>query len=529
MADVFEEYERLGDAFGGDAYKLLNSRLYARLYIAMLRGLFEDLSQPARTDLLHDQADGMLARLEEAGFDVPTREDGARRVSGRELCSEVWLTEMRLLTRHALDTGETEYRLTSAAIAAIEAVARLGSREIVLSSPRIETIVAEINKMAAMVDPDPAARRRVLEEDLRRAQEALTRFDETGGEPASPADVRARLLNTIDLLSQVPGDMRRVEEMLLDQRNALIDDFRNDERAHGEIIAEYLQRSAAIFDGTDSGQLYNGAVEMFADERFSSQMSAKVRMIARSDALEELGRTDRRLDIKRSWDSISDGMQAILELRGRCSHTIGNAIGRYDVAKYRQLVDTLRRLETAAWDWSLANLRRHQKSPVHDTLCTADVEVLARRLHAPAEQTPPPALAPGGPVEVPAVDLRRLRLMGGPCTDRVLDALEELCRQAEPGRPVGLDDLFNRLDPELRRDVEVLGLVHHAADLGIDVRTCPRSRYRCVGPDGRERTWLAPAIALRMQDEGGLAWDGRTDERLPEQLPGQPAHTEVAR
>ncbi len=488
MAAVFEEYEKLSDAFDGDALKLLRSP-FSRIYIAMLNAAFPDRSKPVRCESLHSTAEAMLIEFRDAGYEAPT-------VSGRELCMERWMNELRLLEKFELDDGSTEYRLRSTTIAALDAVDRMGTREVVLSSPRIETIAHEVVKLAALVSEDPAERRHQLEADLQAAQRALERFDESGGaSDASPEDVCARLMNVVDLLRQIPRDMRQVEEQLGRERDDLIDEFRNDERPHGEVIADYLQHAEALFNGTDSGQLYNGAVAMFADNRFDADMHRKVRSIASSEHVtnSELGK---KYDIRSSWEAVSDGMAGIFDLRSRCSRTISNAIGSYDMARYRAMSKALKQLEALMWKRAMEGGSKG-KAIMPDLLLDTDVKCLQRRLKLPSNHEPPPPLS-RDEGEAPQVDLERLRVLGGPFTEQVVDAFEEALA---PGQTEPAASLFAKLDDDLRRDVEVLGLIRYAAANGLAMTDAEDDAYECVGPDGACRTWLAPRILVTRSEQ----------------------------
>ena len=498
MADIFEEYGKLEEAYAGDAWSLLRSR-YSQVYVALLNAVFPDRSKPVRTEALHAAIDTMLEELRAAEYDVPAG-------SGRELCADRWMNDLRLLEKFELDDGGTEYRLRSTTIAALDAVDRMGSHEVVLSSPRIETIAHEITKMATLVSGDPAARRAQLEADLAAAQEALARFDENGGVvELTPEEVQARLMNVVDLLRQVPGDMRQIEEQLGRERDDLIDEFRADERPHGEVIAEYLDHAEALFNGTDSGQLYNGAVAMFADNRFDADMHQMVRNIASS---EYVAGTDvgKKYNIRSSWEAVSDGMVGIFDLRSRCSRTISNAIGSYDMSRYRAMNRMLKRLDSLMWERAMANGTAGKgKSLMTDPLPQVELECLQRKLKGPDTHEPPPALTEYEG-EAPAVDLDRLRKLGGPFTAQVVAAFEDLL---EPGEALPAATLFACLDEELRRDVEVLGLIRYAASNNLDMSGAEPDVYECFGVDGTERHWLAPRImVVRGEDAGATGASG---------------------
>ena len=485
MADVFEEYGKLEEAYAGDAWKLLRSRT-SQVEVAMLNAAFPDRSKPMRTEALHSAVDAMLFELKGAGYKVPVG-------TGREICSDRWMNELRLLEKFELDDGGTEYRLRSTTITALDAVDRMGSREVVLSSPRIETIAREISKVAALVSGNPAERRKQLEADLEEARLALERFDESGGAvDLSPEEIQARLMNVVDLLRQVPGDMRQIEEQLGRERDDLIDEFRSDERPHGEVIAEYLDHAEALFNGTDSGQLYNGAVAMFADNRFDADMHRKVRSIAMS---EYVAGTDvgEKYDVRTSWEAVSDGMAGIFDLRSRCSRTISNAIGSYDMTRYRAMNRELKRLDSLMWERAMGNGGTgRRKALMADPLPDTDVECLQRKLKGPDDHEPPPPLRTEEG-DVPEIDLERLKMLGGPFTAQVVSAFEA---QLEPGDTRPAADLFVSLDENLRRDVEVLGLIRYAASNDLAMDGSEPDMYECLGPNGTRRMWLAPRILV---------------------------------
>ncbi len=490
MADVFEEYGRLDEAYASGAWVLLRSP-HSQAYVAMLNAAFPDRSKPVACETLHAAVDAMLSELRDGGYPTPS---GA----GRELCSERWMSELRLLEKFELDDGSTEYRLRSTTIAALDAVERMGSREVVLSSPRIETIAHEIAKLAALLDGDPTERRRQLVADLEAAQSALDNFDGNGGAPdLSPEEIQARLMNVVDLLRQIPRDMRQIEERLGRERDDLIDEFRSDERPHGEVIARYLEHAETLFNGTDSGQLYNGAVAMFADSRFDADMHHKVRSIASAEHVAGSA-ASRKYDIRSSWEAVSDGMAGIFDLRSRCSRAIANAIGSYDMARYRAMSRALKQLDSLMWARAMASSSNSRaKALFSDPLPEKNIDCLQRKLKGPSENEPPPPLAKSEDA-APEIDLERLRMLGGPFTNEVVDAFEGLL---EPGQMQPAAVLFERLDDGLRRDVEVLGLIRYAAEEGLAVDAAAPDAYSCVGADGGRRTWLAPRIFVSRSDE----------------------------
>ncbi len=492
MPNVFEEYGNLGQAYESDGWKLLRSK-YSRVEVAMLNAAFPDRSKPVACDTLHASVRAMLTSLREQGYgdgDVPAGD-------GREVCHGRWMNELRLLEKIQLEDGTTQYRLRSSTIAALDAVRRMGSRDVMLSSPRMQIIANEIDKLAALVSGDVEERRRLLVEQLEAAQRALDEFDAGGGvQEPTPEEVQARLVNVVDLLDQVPRDMRQIEEELKHERDVLFDEFHADERPHGQIVHDYLARSDVLFNGTDSGKLYNGALEMFAADRFDIEMHHKVRRIAMSYLLVNF-KAKKRYDIRAAWETVSDGMRAISAMRSSCSCAIKNAVGSYDLARYRKMTGTLKRLESLMWARAIGGdgtgKLAHGPSLMDDLLPGLKVESLQRKLKGPANHQPPPRLT-GGEKDAPEVDMRELRRLGMPLTEEVVDAFEAMLA---PGQARPAAELYANLSSDLRRDVEVLGLISEACGGGLELEGALVDAYECVGLEGEQRVWLAPRILVR--------------------------------
>ncbi len=492
MADVFDEYGKLAQAYESDGWKLLRSK-YSRVEVAMLNAAFPDRSKPVACDTLHASVRAMLTSLREQGYgdgEVPAGD-------GREVCHDRWMNELRLLEKIQLEDGTTQYRLRSSTIAALDAVRRMGSRDVMLSSPRMEIITSEIDKLAALVTGDVEERRRLLVEQLEAAQRALDELDAGGGtqEPTTE-EVEARLVNVVDLLEQVPRDMRQIEEELKRERDGLFDEFHADERPHGQIVHDYLARSDALFNGTDSGKLYNGALEMFAADSFDIEMHHKVRRIQTSYLLVN-SQVKKRYDIRAAWETVSDGMRGISAMRSSCSRAIANAVGSYDMARYRKMTETLKRLESLMWARAVesASAGKPGSGPslMDDLLPDLKAESLQRKLRGPASHQPPPPLA-DDEKDTPEVDVRELRRVGMPLTEEVVDAFEAMLA---PGEARAAAELYARLPVDLRRDVEVLGLISEACGDGLELDGALADAYDCVGLEGEHRIWRAPRIMVR--------------------------------
>lgn len=278
---------------------------------------------------------------------------------------------------------------------------------------------------------------------------------------------------------------------MYDERNNLIDSFHADNRPGGELVAEYLRRSDELFSGTDSGQVYNGAIRMLSNRRLNAQISSRVRMICRSEALQKLEHKE-RMALERSWKHMVNGMQGVLKLRRSCSETVANAITQYDHEVYREYTMLLKQLYRQVMDWGQSHAAS-ARGPMADALDVAEVETLMWKLSTRPAKQPPPALFATDAQNLPTIDVERLRFFGGARTREVLDALEAALPVNGQAR---LSVTFGGLDASLRREVELAGLMRYALMAGVQLEEAQRAPYVCVDLDGNERTWVAPDMVV---------------------------------
>lgn len=493
MSEVVSQFAQLDATFEDGAMRLLRSD-YAQTSIALLRELFADGSTHRESEILYAQTDAMLDELDLAECKIWRHGDGTK-LDAREVVNDKWVREFKLLERRILPTGESEHSLRPEALAVLSCVDAVANETITLSSPRVEMIVDALTRLSMVVNPDPQAQRADLVAKVKEAQKALDDFDKHGGKLPKDLDPVAMYHNALDLMAQVPMDMSRIEELMYEERNNLIDSFHADDRPGGELVAEYLRRSDDLFSGTDSGQVYNGAIRMLSNRRLNAQITSRVRMICRSEPLQTL-EPQERMALERSWKHMVGGMEGVLKLRRSCSETVANAITQYDHEVYREYTAQLKELYRMVLERGLTHPPAG-RSPMADALDTAKVETLMHKLSTRPAKQPPPALFVGDVDSLPAIDLERLRYFGGARTREVLDAIE----QALPPRgEARLSVAFNGLDARLRREVELAGLMRYALMAGTPVEQAQRAAYVCLDLAGEERVWEAPDMLVVRSD-----------------------------
>ncbi len=121
-----------------------------------------------------------------------------------------------------------------------------------------------------------------------------------------------------------------------------------------------------------------------------------------------------------------------------------------------------------------------------------EVALLRERFHDSAAPTPPPRLVDPTEHRPDELSMRDLLMQGGPSLEALRPRLQEL---GLPFLPATAAALFQDLPEELRRPVEIFGVLHLAANLdGLAVHE-DKEVYEAVRPDGTTRSLTAPRVA----------------------------------
>ena len=232
---IATEVARLKEAGEGPTLRLVTYK-WSWLALATFRTCFPQHTKSVRADRLHSQVDAHLQELASLGHELPP---GAQ---GLTLCRS-WMRE-GWLRRLPDDDGGEVYELTSATLAAQRVLDEMSRDRGLISESRLTTIVEAVNRTAQDANPDREARIAALEDEIARLSAEHARLA-SGGElrTATDDEVLGGYLNVRNLLSQLPGDFRRVEEEIDRIHRDMIHAFRADDRPKGEILDDYLAAS----------------------------------------------------------------------------------------------------------------------------------------------------------------------------------------------------------------------------------------------------------------------------------------------
>ncbi|WP_127480693.1 DUF3375 domain-containing protein [Nocardioides pantholopis] len=484
MSEVAGELARVRSAFEQPTLTLLHQR-QAPVLITVFRAAFGRDNRPVPTGRLHTQVEDHLAELRLVGEkDVPQG-------SGRDLCGR-WMRG-QWLVRSLDDAGHEVYTLTSHAQQALELVKTLSRDRATLSEHRIGTLLSTVRRFNSEANPDRTTRVAILNAELARLRHERDRL--VDGEEMEPAsvDYMAEGFTELQLLvSALPSDFARVEERFAEIRAEILASFRAEDRPAGEVIDDYLARADALMTATPEGRAFEGAFALLRDEALVGQLREDLTALLEHPLADTILGDAERAELRGTVRLIRDGLDRVLSQRSRVTSTLKDYILAHDAARDRELEQTLRQVESELMTWlGTAGPRAVVELPLLPA--RAHVEHLRERFYDPADHIGPERLAATAPPEANPPSYAELMAQGGPSVPALRERLAAALTSLQPVATLG--ELFDSLEPELRRPVEIFGLLHLAGDHELPVDG-ERELYRTVRPDGTQRTFAVPRVAL---------------------------------
>lgn len=484
MSEIAGELARVKGAFGRPTLTLLHQR-QAPVVISLFRAAFGRDNRPIPTARLHTQVEEHLAQVRLAG------EQDAPQGSGRDLCQK-WMRD-QWLVRSLDERGHEVYALTSYAQQALELVKNMTRDRATLSEHRITTILGTVRRFNSEANPDRTTRVTILNEEIARLTAERDRLVDGAAMVSATDDYMDEgFTELLSLISALPSDFARVEERFAQIRGEILAAFRAEDRPAGEVIDTYLERADALMTATQEGRAFEGAFALLRDDALVSQLREDL-----TDLLEHpvsdriLGDAD-RAELRGTVKLVREGLDRVLTQRSRVTATLKEYIVSHDAVRDRELEQTLRAVESEMMTWmATTGPRATHEVPLMPSRVT--VEHLRERFHDPADDVLPERITTAGPDEAPELSLTSVRAQGGPQLATLRARLEEALADLLPAGTLG--EVFDSLEPSLRRPVEIFGLLHLAAEhgwTGEDVTEL----FTAHRPDGTRRVFAVPRTTL---------------------------------
>nr|WP_281369854.1 DUF3375 domain-containing protein [Leifsonia psychrotolerans] len=498
---------RVREAFDKPTLRLLD-RKWAPFVLAVFTLSFSRDRSSVQCDRLHAQVDAYLADLRTIGTETPTG-------TGRSLCVQ-WMNDQWLYRDTSRDAGrdpnsdaageaEERYSLTSHALEALSLVESLSRDRALISESRLTMIVDAVRHRATQANPDRDERIRRL--DLQIAELASERDRlAAGGEiaPASVEEMREGYANLIDLIGQLPGDFKRVEESVAAMHRQIVNDFRSDDRPIGDVLDEYLAKTDALMSLTAEGRAFEGAFDLLRNDALLLELKRDLEAILDHPFAEGLRPTERR-SFGATVGLIRNGIDDVLTQRNGLTTTLREHIVNHDIVKDRELEGLLREIniELVTWMQTAGPQSRVRTEIMPGNL---DAPHLRERFYDPESHVPPAPLADVSQHAPEALSLDDMRKQGGP---QLAEMREAMLDAFEAGQVASIGAAFNKLENGLRRPVEILGLLQLATQIDAVNHDGANhdgavEHYRTVRPDGSQRTFAVARVTLGDNEKAAL-------------------------
>lgn len=484
MSEIAGELARVKGAFAQPTLTLLHQR-QAPVVITIFRAAFGRSNKPIPTARLHTQVEEHLAEIRLAGEqDVPAG-------SGREICQR-WMRG-QWLVRSLDDAGHEVYALTSHAQQALELVKNLARDRATLSEHRIATILGTVRRFNSEANPDRTARVSILNEEIARLQLERDRLVEGAEMVGATEDYMLEgFTELLSLISALPSDFARVEERFATIRGEILAAFRAEDRPAGEVIDDYLARADALMTATHEGRAFEGAFMLLRDDALVTQLREDLTALLDHPLADRILSDADRAEVRGTVRLVRDGLDRVLAQRSRVTATLKEYIVSHDAARDRELEQTLRQVESELMTW-MATTGPRAAHDVPLLPARAGVEHLRERFYDPADDLLPERITTADPQGAPPLALADLVSQGGPKLTTLRQRLDAALASLTPVGSLG--ELFDGLEPSLRRPVEIFGLLHLAADREWRAEDALEP-FTAVRPDGTRRRFAVPRTPL---------------------------------
>jgi len=484
MSEMAGELARVKGAFAQPTLTLLHQR-QAPVVITIFRAAFGRNNKPIPTARLHAQVEEHLAEIRLTGeAEVPAG-------SGPDICQR-WMRG-QWLVRSLDEMGHEVYSLTSYAQQALELVKNLTRDRATLSEHRIATILGAVRRFNSEANPDRTARVSILNEEIARLHAERDRLVD-GAEMVSATEdyMLEGFTELLSLISALPSDFARVEERFATIRGEILAAFRAEDRPAGDVIDDYLARADALITATHEGRAFEGAFALLRDDAMVTQLREDLTALLEHPLSDRILAEADRAELRGTVRLVRDGLDRVLAQRSRVTATLKEYIVSHDAARDRELEQTLRQVESELMPW-MANTGPRATHDIPLLPARTTVDHLRERFYDPADDVLPEAIGPADPADAPTLSLAELMAQGGPQLSTLRRRLEDALSDPLPAGSLG--ELFDGLEPSLRRPVEIFGLLHLAADRGWGTEDAVES-FAAVRHDGSRRTFGVPRMPL---------------------------------
>lgn len=505
--------EEARQAMENATWMLLRQEKWAPIILATLTTVFDQGQRQMPSEDFHHRVMRTFDSLREVDHEFPVARDDLKAV--RERC-KAWV-ESGWLLRNPEGSGEV-YRLSAEATEAIRIVQTFAGTRAAMSESQAQVVLERAQRLALKATSDPDTRMEglrdriaELEHQLAMHREELARL-EAGGmvDLADDEEVHNEFLLLREEIDRLPSDLKRVEDSFHELAQRLIDAFISETRPHGEVVGEYLERAKNLAQEDRFGRGFQQAKRLLTDPLWRRQLQSDIDTILSHPFAENHLSERARADLRGTVHLIGASVSGVIHERQTMTQRLTSFVTSRDSLRERELDEALRKARAALWSWAQgkgpnARLRLpvgHHADQADDSdaparaageVGVANISMLRLRPTQRRQQTPLKSLEECSGEGPGTFSVEELRAVGGPFYIELAAAIEAA---TAGGMAVASAQLFNGLPRDLRRPVDLLGLLTLATEQGALHPDYAVEEYHTIRPDGSAVTYLGPALNL---------------------------------
>jgi hypothetical protein len=358
-----------------------------------------------------------------------------------------------------------------------------------LSEHRVATLLSTVRRINTEAHPDRTTRVTILGEEIDRLRRERDRLVDGGDLAPVTEDYMSQAYGELlSLISALPSDFARVEESYQRLRNEILAEFRAEKRSPGEVITTYLDKADSLVTATAEGRAFEGALTLLRDPVLIDQLRGDIASLLEHPHSDRVLGGAERSELNATVGLIRGWLARVLAQRARVTQALRDYIVTHDAMRDHELETVLRTIEAEAAQWYAASGPRatHQVTVMPDV---GRLPHLRERFHDEGGRVGPEALAEVEVGAVEVVSVADFRFRGGPSLAALDDRLDAVQRGDFDAASLG--ELFADLPHELRRPVEIFGLLHLANERGL-LASGGHETYESVRTDGSIRQLSVP-------------------------------------
>lgn len=497
MKTLEDAWVGMHEAFSKKTIPLLGNR-HAHFYISLFEVLFDP---PSASVELSELVAKMNIVIEEFSSIHEYREFCPQENGSPKQAESIMRTlvdDYQWLEKRIREDGSVSCRLTSDAIEAVSIVRRLNERQMLMSGPRMQTIIDTAERAKLALSENYEEGRALLEERVARAQEDLDEYIATHGESRNVTFFAQDVVHNLnDLVSPMPAEISRYESALRDINSQ----FRREialNNDSGAVITRRLYEERLNESLGQYRQSYRDAMGVKASFEQGDSIYATLRDI---DSAASAATSEPLPSVVAAWASVTDSIARVSSVEVSSSSLVNHAITRAMERDRRELTQTLSQLERACLRWADSVAARGEVG-FEGFTCQVEAKSMVSELGAPRVNPQPQRLVPGQ-ISQSTEDFKAAEWVGVAKTAQLMEKLEAAAKKG-----IDLNSAFNSLDPDMRRLSEFISLIDIATREGSRVvATDKEARWAVFDYSHDESIWITRKIEWLSTVEGERADD----------------------